>query len=178
MEKFIPVKKAAFYLVDRDAVSRVEHLFCYIRRFADEIDAATQEIGDLKEVYLNGLFEIQDDCIEDFFLSQLTDDSYNPRLKVSNGTVNGKKIDDLDREFTTDIYDVDIYVRVKDIEEVSNYFGIPKSDKFNEQYIKAFAEIESAYSYEDHMVFYPDEEEEFDELMNASGKNNSDDQQV
>lgn len=160
---FIPVSKAPSFFVDRSAASRIKKLYCYIRCFADEIDPITKQIGELEEVYLNGLFEIVDECVEDYFLSQLTDETYNPVLFPVQATINGKECGSEKREFTTAILDNDVFARTEDLESLSKHFGIPKSEAFNKDHIKSLDQIINEYSYDEHTFFLPGEEEEFDE---------------
>lgn len=173
MNNLIPISKASFYLEDREAISRINNLYCYIRRFSDELNPNELEIEKneeepetISEVYLSGLFRIDPDYVEEYFLTELTDESFNPNIKLVDGTVNGERILDCNRVFRTSVYRGDIYVTLEDIEELSKRFGIPKTKYFKERYIKSLEEILKEYDPDDHQLFYPNDEIEADEIAN------------
>jgi hypothetical protein len=67
-DNYINFKKAATYLEDREAVSRVKNLYCYIRRFATVFNPdVTDDENESEEVYLSGFCRVDDAYAQEFF---------------------------------------------------------------------------------------------------------------
>jgi hypothetical protein len=195
MDRFIEIRKASMYFEDRDAVIRADRVFCFIKRFANEYDLDGQSIEDfignleesdggeeepdeanyLDEVYLSGFCEIKFVSMAEINDYRLMEEGFNPALMLFDGTINGKVCVDQNRLFTTDVYTDEVYVSQADLDAVSELYGIPKRDDFKETYLKTIEEIKNEYSFLDHLIFYPDEVNELDEMNEFYGEVDSED---
>ena len=165
MDFYISFKKAATYLEDREGVRRVENLYCYKRCFASVLvpDSADEE------VYLSGFCRIDEDYANEFhgIVDDTDDIESDPIVQVISGKINGKPIieDDCRLFVLKDrIYKDDVYVKQSEIEGVAEYFGIPKSKSFQNKYLKTINVLEQEYDPTVNLIFYPEEEEEFNEF--------------
>jgi len=177
--KFIPIKNAVAYLVDRDGLSHVDNVYCYLNRFGvmydslpEEDDADENTKGE--EVYLIGFFKIDQNYISDYFDSRLLQDTFQPFVTMVDGKVNGKNFNDHERVFSVSIHPEEVYVKQSDLDKVSARYGIFKGKKFDNKYLLTLSQIEAEYDPEDYQIFYPDEEDEFHEYY----KNEDDEEDV
>ena len=139
-----------------------------IKRFANECNADTYEEDDnLEEVYLNGFFEISSDDVEGYFINVLMEEEYNPKLKIVQGTINGKKLENSDRIFTTYVNNEEVYIKQSDVDEIAHYFGIPHNKKFDKNYFVTIDDAKKYYEENLVIIFYPDEQDEFMEYYQS-----------
>lgn len=169
MDSYINYKKAATYLEDREAVSRVKNLYCYIRRFATVFNPdVTDDENESEEVYLSGFCRVDDAYAQDFFgIVDDTDDIESEFVvQVVCGKVNGIEAKNDERKFAPEfrLYKSEAYVKQSELDEISQHFGIPKSLTFKKEYLKTIESLEREFDPTVNLVFYPDEEDEFMEF--------------
>lgn len=134
-----------------------------------------EDVEYLDEVYLYGFCEIKSVSMSEVIDLRLMGEDFEPKLVLIEGTINGKVSKDENRLFNARVETNEVFVSQADLDQVSENYGIPKREDFDQKYLKSIKDIKSEYNFLDHQIFYPDEVDSLDEMNEFYGTSDIDD---